>query len=309
MADGPNNFDEANAATQELFHEEQVELPTEEDQVEEPAPEAEEEQEIPQETEETIENAVQTAEVAAETAAQKDEQLRQVLSEIESLKQQNAQLQGTIEEMSKQNAENIVEEALQPPTLDLSNLAFASDEEQQAAMAKYAEDMAAYNRQELMKELAPTLKYAEKGMHEQEANEAITLLSQVPELSGIENMKPNLDRIIASNAWLQSDDMPLDEKYINAYAIARGIDSIKNPPKAPETPKEPTTDELMELYRKNPDLQALIEKERLEAVKSGQQVPPLSASSGAAGAALDIKEKPQTIEEAAERTRKLFGLS
>jgi hypothetical protein len=156
-----------------------------------------------------------------------------------------------------------------------------------------------------MKELAPTLEYAKRGMQEAEKSETISALSQVPELAGIENMIPQLDKIIANNKWLQSDDMAMDEKLINAYAIARGVNAINTPP---EEPKELTSEELMELYDKNPTFQELVEKKRLDAIKQSQQVPPFSASSGAVNAALNVKEKPKTFEEASERTRRMFGL-
>ena len=64
----------------------------------------------------------------------------------------------------------------------------------------------------------------------------------------------------------------------------------------------------MKLYEETPTFQELVEKKRLEAIKQSQQVPPFSASSGAVNAALNIKEKPKTFEEASERTRKMFGL-
>ena len=64
----------------------------------------------------------------------------------------------------------------------------------------------------------------------------------------------------------------------------------------------------MELYDKNPTFQELVEKKRLDTIKQSQQVPPFSASSGAVNAALNIKEKPKTFEEASERTRRMFGL-
>ena len=128
----------------------------------------------------------------------------------------------------------------------------------------------------------------------------------VVELAGIKDMLPQLDRIIANNKWLSSDDMPMDEKYINAFAMARGINSINNPPAPPEPAKEPTSEELLALYNNNPAFQELVEKQRLETLKQSQQVPPFSASSGAVNAALDIKEKPQTLEEASKRTREMF---
>ena len=99
--------------------------------------------------------------------------------------------------------------------------------------------------------------------------------------------------------------MPMEEKFINAYAIARGVNAINTPP---AEPKELTDDELMELYDKNPTFQELIEKKRIDAIKNSQQVPPFSASSGAVNAALNIQEKPKTFDEASERTRKMFGL-
>ena len=311
----PNTFDEASAATQDLFENEQQSAANVENEeipvaADEQSTEASLDEEAASEPQTSIQpsddigQAAQTAELAAQVASEKDGQLQQALSEIEALKQQNQQLQGTIDEISSRNAENVIEEAMTPPPLDLNSLAFADEETQKSAMAKYAEDMSAYNRSQIMKELSPALEYAKKGMREEEAKEAVSALSQIPELSNINEMLPQLDKIISNNKWLQSDDMPVDEKYINAYAMARGIDTINNPPKPP---KPPTTDELMELYNSNPAFRELVEKQRLEEIKQSQQVPSFSASSGAVNAALNIKEKPQTLEEASRRTKEMFG--
>ncbi len=317
----PSNFDEANTATEEMFAQEQ-QSPAE-PQTAEVTPPADTENpentstenpaENAQDTEQTdmqptLERAMQTAETATEAAQQKNAQLQQAITDIEMLKQENQQLQGTIDEISKHNAENIVDNALTPPSLDISELAFADEGTQKSAMAKFVEDMAVYNRQQLMKELSPVLEYAKKGMYDTEKTGVVETLSQIPELSNIQEMLPQLDRIIANNRWLQSDDMPMEEKYINAYAMARGVDSINNPPQPPEPAKEPTTEELLEMYNNNPAFQELVEKQRLEQIKQSQQVPPFSASSGAANAALNIKEKPQTLEEASKRTREMFGV-
>lgn len=317
----PNTFEEASAATQGLFADgEQLSLadaaaePSEQNAESASAPNAqpndENTQSAPPETsyiQNELDKAAQTAEVAAQVATEKDGQLRKAMDELESLRQENQQLQSTIAELSKQNTENIVEEALKPPTLDINSLAFADEEAQKAAMAKYADEMSAYNRQELMKELSPALEFAKKGMHDAEKSEVISVLSQIPELSNIREMQPQLDRIIEKNKWLSSDDMPLDEKYINAYAMARGIDAINNPA-VQSGVKEATPEELLDMYNNNPAFRELIEKQRLGAIKKNQQVPTFSASSGAVNAALDIKEKPKTLEEASERTRQMFGL-
>ena len=315
------NFDDARTATEELFeNDEQLTLdeavqaqeqpeettePVEETPVETVEETTEQVEEQPTEESATLENAITTAETAAQVAQERDMQLQQALQELEALKAQNQSMQGAIEELSKKNEENLIEEAMQPPVLDVNGLAFATEDEIKQAQADYAQKMYEYNRKQFESEFAPTLEYAKRGMREAEKSEAISALSQVPELAGIENMIPQLDKIIANNKWLQSDDMAMDEKLINAYAIARGVNAINTPP---EEPKELTSEELMELYDKNPTFQELVEKKRLDAIKQSQQVPPFSASSGAVNAALNIKEKPKTFEEASERTRKMFGL-
>ena len=312
------DFEDARNATEEMFaNDEQIALDdavqaqeVEEQPTEEPIGNVEE---VPTEAQEepsaeniALENAVNTAETAAQVAQERDMQLQQALQELEALKAQNQSMQGAIEELSKKNEENLIEEAMQPPVLDVNGLAFATEDEIKQAQADYAQKMADYNRKQIMDELAPTLEYAKRGMQEAEKTEVLAALSQVPELNGIETMMPQLDKIIANNKWLQSDDMTLDEKLINAYAIARGVNAINTPP--PEPPKELTSEELMELYDKNPTFQELVEKKRLDTIKQSQQVPPFSASSGAVNAALNIKEKPKTFEEASERTRRMFGL-
>lgn len=323
----PNNFDEASAATEDLFANEQLSLadvppaddetppanegePTGNPPVEEGATKMDINSAAQPETDEnaaTLEQATQTAEIAAQTAAEKDGQLQQAMQELETLRQQNQQLQGTIDEMSRQNTENIIEDALEddltPPTLDINGLAFADEAIVKAAQDEYAKKMADYVRGGIMKELEPYVKEAKEGKMRAARDKAFDGLSHstLPQLEGIAEMRPQLDRIISANSALSSDNMDDEERYIMAYMIAKGVNAA-NAPK-----EEPTTDELMELYNNNPAFQELVEKQRLEQIKQSQQVPPFSASSGAVNAALDIKEKPQTLEEASERTRKMFG--
>lgn len=314
-------FDEARQAAEDMFAnqeqtneeipaEEIVEEPTETEEIPEevPAEATEPVEETPSPEEAALDEATNVAEIAAQTAQQKDAELQQVLHEIEALRRQNQQMQGTIEELSKKNEENLIEEAMQMPTLDVNGLAFATEEEAQQIQADYAAKMTEFVRSGIMKEMEPFLQQAKEGRYQKEKTDTLEALSQVAELQGINDMLPQLDKIIANNKWLNSDDMSMEEKYINAYAIARGVNAINTPPVVEEPKKELTDDELMELYDKNPTFQELIEKRRIDAVKNSQQVPPFSASSGAVNAALNIPEKPKTFEEASERTRKMFGL-
>ena len=321
------NFEEATRLAEELFAQEQAEQTENGEPVQEVPEEVAEPTEVPAEvpTEEAppetpidesaqaqmvkenamLDEATNTAQMAAQMAQEKDMQLQQMMQELEALRSANQQMQGTLEELSRRNEENLIEEALEMPTLDINGLAFADADTMAKAQSDYAQKMAAYVRGGVMKELEPFVTQAKEGMYQKERESTLSALSEVPELQGIKDMLPQLDRIIASNKWLSSDDMSIEEKYINAYAIARGVNAINTPP---EEPKELTDDDLMELYDKNPTFQELIEKKRIEAIKNSQQVPPFSASSGAVNAALNIEEKPKTFEEASERTRKMFGL-
>lgn len=293
-----NGFDEAKVATEQMF-----EAPTEE--VVEEAPAEEVVEETPPATDETMLNeATQVAEQATQLAEQQNAELTKAMSENEQLKARNEQLERTVEEMSKAKGEEIVEEAMAMPTIDFNELAFADPDIQSKAQQDYANAMTEYVRKGIMDEMSPFIEQAKAGQREKEKNEAISVLSQVPELQGIDAMMPQLDHIIATNKWLQSEDMPIEDKLINAYAIARGVNAINTPP---ETKKELTPEELMELYDKNPTFQELVEKKRIESLKGSQQVPPFSASSGAVNVALNIKEKPKSWDDASERTRKLFG--
>ena len=305
-----NTFEDAMAATEEMFanaeNEPQEEMPPQEQEPDNQMG-ATEEPDIDQieEQNSALDEASNIAEIAAQTAQEKDMQLQQALQEIELIKAQNMQMQGTIQELSKKNEEALIEDAMQMPTLDINGLAFADEETIRNAQAEYARQMTEYVKGDVLREVSPFVEQAKEGIRQKEKAELISALAEIPEVADINEILPQIERIIESNKWLQSDDMPLDEKLINAYAIARGVNAMNTPP---EQPKELTEDDLMELYDKNPTFQELIEKKRLDAIKQSQQVPPFSASSGAVNAALNIKEKPKTWDDASERTRKMFGL-
>lgn len=293
-----DNFDEARQATEQMF-DAPAETPVEETPVETPA------EETPPNSEQMLNEATNVAEEATQLAEQQNAEIARIMAENERLKAQNEQLQKTQAEMSKVREEEIVEEAMAMPTIDFNELAFADADTQSKAQQEYANAMAEFVRKGVMDELSPFVEQAKAGQREKEKSEAIATLSQMPELAGLSDMMPQIEHIIARNKWLQSDDIPVEEKIINAYILAKGVNSVNTPP---EQPKELTDDELMALYDKNPTFQELVEKKRIESLKGSQQVPPFSASSGAVNVALNIKEKPKSWDEASERTRSLFGL-
>ena len=251
-----------------------------------------------------LDEATQAAEAAAQAASDKDAQLSQALGEIDALREQTSNMQSVIDELSRRNEESITEDVLTPPEIDFNALAFADEKTVKAAQAKYAQDMAEYSRKTFMKELEPVFEQAAKAKYNEEKAETVEFLASLPQFNGIKEMMPRIDAIIEKNKWLSSDNIPMDERIVSAYTIARGADSMNAPP--PAAPKEPTQEELMNYYNTNADFREAVERQRIEAIKEGQQVPPFSASGGAANIALNIKDKPKDFEESLERSRKGF---
>lgn len=294
-----NEFDEAKQATEDMFTQQQgIEAPEGGEQtapVEDTS--AQEGGNAPVEggEEQTMQQAVDAASVAAEAAAQKDRELQEALARIQ-------QLEGTVAEMSKAQEEKIIEEMLTPPTLDIDALSFADEETRQKAMAEYAEKMSAYNRQQMMGEIKPFIDYSKAMKDASDRDEAIRMLADIPQMKGIADMRPQLDRIIASTPLLNNSDVPIEEKYVVAYAMANGVNAINAP-----APTDPSVDDMMKMYNNSPAFREQVEMQRIAELKKGQQVPPFSASSGAATAALNIKEKPKSWDDAFERTYETFG--
>lgn len=249
-----------------------------------------------------LENAVAAAENAAQIASRQAGQMNVLNAELERLRQMNAQQAGIIDQMSRQQKESIVEDALKPPTLDFSSMAFDDEETALKKQAQFTQEMADYQRQAVMREIAPFLEEAKAGRAEKEKAQLFAELASDSRFSDMGAKSAMLDNIIANNPELFSADMDTDKKYIAAYAMAKGIESMNAP-----APKEPSAQELYELYKKNPELQSMIEQERIEQLKASQQVPNMAASSGAANAALTIKDKPKTMKDAGAAARKLFG--
>ena len=223
------------------------------------------------------------------------------MAENEQLRQTNNELQQTITQQSQQREQAIIEDAMQMPMLDVNRLAFEDDATVQQMQQDYANAMQKYVTQQVLKDVEPALQYAKDGMREKEKREMLEAFNGVDELKGINDMLPQLDYIIEHNKWLDNDDIPMDEKYLTAYMIANGVNSANTPP-----PSDPTAEELMKYYDSNPEFQQMIEKKRLDDIKQSQQVPAMSASNGAVNAALTIKEKPTTWDDASKRTKNMF---
>lgn len=259
------------------------------------------------------EEALQAAEAAVQVAQEKDTALQQMNDKLDGVMEQNESLKKTIEQMSAQQAESVVNKMLEPPTLDTEAFAYADAGEQARMLAEYQTNLAEFNktqmRSEIEKEFEPMMQFAREGMQAREKAEAIKAIkATVPELADIDAKAPILDNIIANNPFLTTSDKPMEEKYMMAYMLSRGIDAVKNPPAPPEPPKAPTAQELMEYAKSNPEFMEMLEKQRIASVQDAQQVPPLTASSGAVNVAPTIENKPKNLEESTELFKKMFHM-
>lgn len=302
------DFEEASEQAQNMFAqnaEEQLgDAPVNPDEQQPTAPEGEPTQEqttepLPEQADAPMPENVSPAIDMNTQQMLQQRQIQQILEENQQLRHTNEELQKTITQQSDEQEGKIEEMAL--PTLDLSNLAFDDAETIAQKQNIYAQQMADYVRRGVMSELAPYLAEAKQGMEHKQQESLLESLEQMPEFKEIRGSLPQINRIMEQNSNLFASDAPYEDKIIAAYAIARGANAINTPSKA-----APTTDELMAMYNANPEFQQMIEKQRIDALKDSQQVPVMSASSGLTNAALNIKEKPQTLDEASERVRALF---
>lgn len=268
---------------------------------EEGAPEVNDQNEV---IDSALDEASRTAEDAANMAAQRSAELEEAMARISALERQNSELQERIGEMSNASEEQTIAEALEPPVIDISALAFADDETVAAAQSEYAQKMAEYNRREIMKELKPFIDEAKAGRAEKERNEAYRVLSTVPELAGIGELKGQIDNIIATSPIFKNSDAPIDDKIVTAYLIAKAVNGRNEPAKVQT--REMSNDELLEAYKNNDEFRDAVEKYRIGQLNEGQQVPTLSGSGGAVSAALNIQKKPESWDEALERSMQAF---
>lgn len=239
--------------------------------------------------------AASVAEQAAQTAQQMQQQLR-------AAQEENQHLQELIREQNEKQQEQITE--LTMPEMDFDAYNFATDEERQAMQSAYATQMMDFVRAGVMKDLEPALEMAKTAQFQNDRAAVIGSLKDIPELAGIESMVPQMDAIMKANPALFREDIPLDERYISAYAMARGVNAMNTPPQQPAT--EPTAEELIEMLNSNEQAKELYEKQRIAALKSNAAVPQMSASSGAVNAAINIPNKPKSWDDAAQQALGMF---
>ncbi|MGN0163774.1 MAG: hypothetical protein ACI4EA_09415 [Candidatus Ornithomonoglobus sp.] len=309
-----NNFDDATAAAESLFSNQSAELA----QAGNDGGEATDTSDIPPE--------VQAQQLPPDAAAQQqgqpaeqqfgqaqpvpavnnpslEQQLAQMSQDMQAMTEQNTQLQSMVRELSAKNQEHIIKDAVEMPSLDIGGLAFASEDELRQAQTSYANQMREYVMAGIKDDpgIKSLIDEAERGRREREKQQMIEGFRGVPELKGFEDNLRRIDQFVEKNNDIFRDDTPMDVKYIIAKAVIDGVDA------AGKADSKPSVDELMNIYNSNPEFRNAVEQQRLAAIKGSQQVPLMSASSGAANVALNLPEKPKSFDDADTMTRKLLG--
>lgn len=248
---------------------------------------------------------VNTLERAITAAEKSVELLNRERQENETLRQRIAQM----EQASRQQSEQVVQAQEQRatadeiPILDISSMAFDDDETIKQKQAEYVNKVMEYSQKHIMDELAPYIEAAREGLAEKERAQTLQQLGNIPQLAGLGDSINDVEHIIANNPIFSAQsDMSLSDKYINAYMMLKGMNAVNTPPSSP------TAEDFMKMYNENPQLQDMVERERIAKLNdTTQQIPPLSSSSGAANIALNIKEKPKTFEDASKMAFSFFN--
>lgn len=319
-----NNIEEASAAISDMFAAQQAADEADADRAEAAAEQAAAEETVDEaqvdadEASRQAEEAGAIANAAAQAAQERDNQLNalnaqyeQMMQQMQAIAQENEQLKSQMHDMyegfsEQQRAQEaaVIEqaEADDRPVLDLDELQFLPEDERQAAINKYADDMRDYTMRGVLEspEIAELVRQAQDGRTQREREEALSEIEKYAETANVRAYLPYIDRIMQNNPYFTDGNMPMVDKVLNAYMIARGAEALQ------AKPKEMSVDDLMGMYHNNPDFAKAIEQERLAAVKEGQQVPTFAPSDGDANAAVNIPEKPGKVEDVAEKLRKLW---
>ena len=268
---------------------------------------SEEKQIPPEQPEQPAEEQLSQEEVTARAleASQKAVEIAQKRSaDVEALRTENEHLKGLLRETQESNQENIEGLSNEMPELDLSDLTFADDEQVAQRTTDYMRKAMEYAQRtaetNVLKKLEPIISKAQQSAELQEQAEVLSVLENVPSLSGIKEAAPQLKNIISTHKALQSPNLSTEEKMITAYAILQGVNGINS------RNQKPTHDDFVSMYEQSPELQQLVEQKRAEKLKDSQQVPNLSPSSGAGNVALNIQEKPKNLKEAFKYAQKKY---
>lgn len=233
---------------------------------------------------------------AAQALSQAQAQNEQLAAQLKELlaqrQQQSTQAQTAIEETMTQ----------QPPLdIDLSDLAYLSDEERAQKMQQLRVSIEEQTRKSIMDEIAPVMEDFKNRQHSAEDEAVRTTLSGQPQFKGFRENESTINNIIENTPELAQ--LEPERRYTLAYLISRGVSSMNTDAK----PK--SAEEMANEAAGNPEVMKLLEKRRAQDIaQTNSEVPTLSASGGGSYVPANVDRAPQTLKEAREQALKALGI-
>lgn len=212
----------------------------------------------------------------------------------------NERLSAALEELENQKnqSEADMNILLTPPEMDFETA--YNDKEKRAEIENtYKQKLGEYTKAKLLEEMSPMIEDYKRLTKKAEFDRAKNAIIKDNKFKSFQALLPEAEALIEKHSFLR--EMSPDKAYITAYLIARGVEAERNPEK-------PLGERLEELLKDPSIIKALEEKRAKAKSERKSSSPILGASSGAGNVALNLKEKPKSLDEAYRQTLKEFSI-
>lgn len=194
-------------------------------------------------------------------------------------------------------------EDVPPQTLNFEELQYMSDDERNKRVLEWQTDVMRYAADQAVRrvreELAPVREDYEtkRRMAAEEAAKSVVFAD--PRFSGLKGEMNEIERIIQSTPMLANAGDP-EMKYTLAALLRNGV----------KYSRQPTSEEIIALVDKNPEVQKALEGRRARAVRDNTgSLPKPQPSSGLSSAAAVPENRPKSYQDVAKKFSQAFGLA
>lgn len=250
---------------------------------------------VPPQAQTTAQNVPNTAMGTAQPDASAI--LNLLIPAFRAMQSENQQLKQSMTQQSD-NTKAQLEEALEPPTLDINGMMYDDDETRAKKQNEYNAAMLEYQRKMLMKDMQPMVDSYRAQQQSQAVQAAINGLRNTPGVGDkFADVAADIPQTIQSIPALRS--LPPQEAVSIAALVAKGRAATNAQAKTPEQ----VADEVFG----NPEVMKLLELKRTQQYQQNRNIPPMSASQGAmASAPINVEAKPETVQEAFDQFSKML---
>lgn len=215
--------------------------------------------------------------------------LNLLIPAFRQMQTENQQLKQSMTQQSQETKAQL-EDALEPPTLDIDGMMYDDDATRQRKQSEYNTAMFEYNRKKLMQEIQPMVDSYRQQQRDGEMQASIANLHNLPGVGNrFDDVAADIPQTIRSIPALAN--MAPNEAVPLAALIAKGRAATNAQAKTPEQTAE-------EIFA-NTEVMKLLELKRANQLRENQNIPPMSASQGAMSTApLNVTPKPETVQDA-----------